>query len=332
MSDTTGRMLELLATLQTGRRFSGRDLSARLGVSARTLRRDIDRLRAYGYPVTTQPGPTGYYQLAAGRTLPPLVLDDDEAVATLIALALLGATTTDEPPANGHTAIGAAADRAFGKIDQFLPTRLRLRAEAVRASLEAAPLIAPSVDAELLALLGAAAGAHERVNFDYIDKSGARTARRVEPYRQVNLHLRWYLLAWDLDRGDWRTFRLDRISNAMATGARFTARPLPAESGLAYLRAGLTARRYRAVAVVDASAAAIRDALKFQDCDIEALGADRSRVITRVDSFEWLVLQLALTGADFVIEEPAEFRDRCRDLGERLLRAATPQVRTAPEA
>ncbi|WP_280485761.1 helix-turn-helix transcriptional regulator [Nocardia cyriacigeorgica] len=231
MPDTTGRMLELLATLQTGRRYSGRDLSARLGVSARTLRRDIDRLRAYGYPVTTQTGPTGYYQLAAGRTLPPLVLDDDEAVATLIALALLGATSTDDPPADGHTDIGAAADRAFGKIDQFLPTRLRLRAEAVRASLEAAPLIAPAVDAELLALLGAAAGAHERVNFDYTDKSGARTARRVEPYRQVNLHLRWYLLAWDLDRGDWRTFRLDRISNAMATGARLTARGLPAENG-----------------------------------------------------------------------------------------------------
>ncbi|WP_256673450.1 helix-turn-helix transcriptional regulator [Nocardia cyriacigeorgica] len=323
MSDTTGRMLELLATLQTGRRYSGRDLSARLGVSARTLRRDIDRLRSYGYPVTTQPGPTGYYQLAAGRTLPPLVLDDDEAVATLIALALLGATGTDEPPANAHTDIGAAADRAFGKIDQFLPTRLRLRAEAVRASLEAAPLIAPAVDAELLALLGAAAGAHERVRFDYIDKSGARSTRRVEPYRQVNLHLRWYLLAWDLDRADWRTFRLDRITDAVATGARFTPRPLPAESGIAYLRAGLTARRYRAVAVVDAPAATIRDALKFQDCDIEALGADQSRVVTRVDSFEWLVLQLALTGADFTIEEPVEFRDRCRELGERLLRAAT---------
>ncbi|WP_280485721.1 WYL domain-containing protein [Nocardia cyriacigeorgica] len=125
---------------------------------------------------------------------------------------------------------------------------------------------------------------------------------------------------------------LDLISTAWPTGAGFPARGLPAESGLAYLRAGLTARRYRAVVVVDASAAAIRDALKFQDCDIESLGSDRSRVITRVDSFEWLVLQLALIGADFVIEEPDEFRDRCRDLGERLLRAAAPKVRAAPEA
>ncbi|WP_256671642.1 helix-turn-helix transcriptional regulator [Nocardia cyriacigeorgica] len=324
MSDTTGRMLELLATLQTGRRFSGRDLSARLEVSPRTLRRDVDRLRAYGYPVTTQPGPTGYYQLAAGRTLPPLVLDDDESVATLIALALLGATTPDALHATARSDIGAAADRAFGKIDQFLPTRLRLRAEAVRSSLEAAPLAAPSVDTELLSLLGATAAGHEHVRFDYADKSGATSTRRVEPYRQVNLHLRWYLLAWDLDRADWRTFRIDRITAAVAIGTRFTPRPLPAESGLAYLRAGLSTRRYRAVATVDAPAATIRDALKFQDCDIEALSADRSRVITRVDSFEWLVLQLALVGADFVIEEPAEFGDRCRELGERLQHAAGP--------
>ncbi|WP_245722033.1 helix-turn-helix transcriptional regulator [Nocardia crassostreae] len=323
MPDVTRRMLELLAQLQTGRRFSGRELAGRLDISPRTLRRDVERLREYSYPVTTQPGPSGFYRLAAGRTLPPLVLDDEEAVATLVGLDLLGATAPAEP--EGHADMGTAADRAFGKIDQFLPKRLRPQVGALRATVEAAPLAAPAVDPEALTALGVAAARHEVVTFDYTGRSGRTTPRRVEPYRQVHMHLRWYLLAWDIERGDWRTFRLDRVTGITSTAAPFTPRPLPARSAADYLREGLTAGRHRAVVTVETSASAVADALKFQDCDIEPLSPTRCRVTVRVDSFEWMVLTIAFLGVDFHIEEPADFRDRSLELADRLRTAATPQ-------
>lgn len=319
MPDVTRRMLALLAQLQTGRRFAGGELAARLEVSPRTLRRDVERLREYGYPVTTQPGPSGFYQLTAGRTLPPLVLDDDEAVATLVGLALLG--SAGPPEGDGHAGIAAAADRAFGKIDQFLPKRLRPRVTALRATVEAAPQSAPAVDPEALAALGLAAARHELVTFDYTGRTGRVSRRRVEPYRQVHLHLRWYLLAWDIGRADWRSFRLDRMSGIAATTVPFDPRPLPARSGAEYLREGITAPRHRAVVTVEAAAAAVRDVLRFQDCEIDVVAAARCRVVTWVDSFEWLLVNIALTGAEFTIEQPAEFRERSRELAERLWEA-----------
>ncbi|MGI5229769.1 helix-turn-helix transcriptional regulator [Actinoallomurus sp. CA-142502] len=318
----THRTLELLAHLQTGRRFSGEELAARLDVSPRTLRRDVERLREYGYPVTTRPGPSGFYQLSAGRTLPPLILDDDEVVATLAGLALLGSTTAPDSAADSRGGIGPAADRAYGKIDQFLPKRLRPRVTAFRATVEAAPQFAPNVDADVLAILGSASARHERVTFTYTSRTGGTTARRVEPYRQVHFRLRWYLLAWDLDRADWRTFRLDRVSAISATGTPFTPRPLPARSAAAYLREEVSAGRHQAVVVVDAPPAMVGDALRFQDFDLVPLPGGRSRVTAWVDSFEWLTLNLVPIGADFLIEEPAEFRDRCRELASRLKRAA----------
>ncbi|MEV0248627.1 WYL domain-containing protein [Nocardia sp. NPDC050712] len=322
MADVTRRMLELLAQLQTGRRFSGQDLAARLEVSPRTLRRDVERLREYGYPVTTQPGPSGFYRLAAGRTLPPLVLDDDEAVATLVSLALLGATAPREPvDGNGFA---PAADRAFGKLDQFLPQRLRPAVAALRDTVETAPQNAPAVRPEAVATLGTAAARHEYVGFTYLDRDGQVTRRRVEPYRAIHLHLRWYLLAWDPEPADWRTFRLDRIDEITTTASHFAPRPLPAASGAEYLREGLSAPRHRAVVTVEAPAAAVADVLKFQDCEIETLGPDRCRLRTRVDSFEWLILQVGLIGVDFVLEQPAEFRDRAIELADRLCRAAAP--------
>ncbi|MCC3317730.1 helix-turn-helix transcriptional regulator [Nocardia africana] len=326
----TRRLLDLLAYLQTGRRYTGAELAARLETSPRTVRRDVERLREYGYPVATQPGPGGFYQLTAGRILPPLVFDDDEAVATVVALGMLAATSEprggEEAQRSSETQrssdIGAAALRAFGKIDQLLPKRLRGRANAVRATVETAAVAAPAVDAAVLALVARAAAGHEHLDFDYRIRAGVLARRRVEPYRQVYQHLRWYLLAWDRDRGDWRTFRLDRIAEIAATGTFFEPRPLPAETAAGYLRRELTAGRHRAVVTVAAAATAVADILKFQDCDIESRGPRRCRITTWVDSFEWLVLNLALLDADFVIEEPAEFRDRCRALAARLDRAA----------
>ncbi|GAA4616749.1 helix-turn-helix transcriptional regulator [Saccharopolyspora hordei] len=316
MSDVTRRLLELLAHLQTGRRFSGRELAARLETSPRTLRRDVERLRDYGYPVTTQPGPGGYYQLAAGQALPPMVFDDEEAVATVVGLGVLAASA---PDAGG---IGSAADRAFGKVDQVLPKRLRARATAVRATVEAAAQAVPPVGADALATLAAAAARHEHATFRYTSRDGSTSQRRVEPYRQVHLHLRWYLLAWDRDRADWRTFRLDRISDITVPGTRFDPRPLPAESAAEYLRDKLAEPRHRTVVLVDAPADRVADALKFADLAIEPLGTDRCRITTWVDSFEWLVLNLAFLDADFTVEKPEHFRARCRDLATRLAHAA----------
>ncbi|WP_232851544.1 helix-turn-helix transcriptional regulator [Nocardia acididurans] len=324
MPDVTRRMLLLLTQLQTGRRFTGQELAGRLAVSPRTLRRDVERLRDYGYPVSTQPGPSGFYQLAAGRTLPPLVLDDDEAIATLVGLALLGSTSSPDP--DERAGIGAAAARAFGKIDQFLPKRLRPRATALRATVEAAPQTAPAVDPEALTTLGLAASRHELVTFDYTGRGGRDSHRRVEPYRQVHLHLRWYLLAWDTERADWRTFRLDRVRDLTTTAVPFTPRPLPARSAADYLRAGITAGRYRAVVTVAAPASEVADRLKFQDCDIESLGPARCRVTVWVDSFEWLVLTLAFLDVDFVIDEPAQFRARSRELAQRLRAAGSARL------
>lgn len=338
----TRRLLDLLAYLQTGRRYTGAELAARLETSPRTVRRDVERLREYGYPVATQPGPGGFYQLTAGRILPPLVFDDDEAVATVVALGMLAATSEPqgqgEPQRSSETHrsaatqrslatqrpsdIGAAALRAFGKIDQLLPKRLRGRANAVRATVETAAVAAPAVDAAVLALVARAAAEHEHLDFDYRTRAGVLARRRVEPYRQVYQHLRWYLLAWDHDRGDWRTFRLDRIAEIVATGTFFEPRPRPAESAAGYLRRELTAGRHRAVVTVAAAATAVADILKFQDCDIESRGPQRCRITTWVDSFEWLVLNLTFLDADFVIEEPPAFRDRCRALAARLDRAA----------
>lgn len=319
----TGRLLDLLAALQTGRRLSGGDLASRLRVSPRTVRRDVERLREYGYPVATQPGPSGYYQLSVGTRLPPMVFDDDEAVATLVGLAILAASEDGlrgEPDA--PDGIDVAADRAFGKIDQLLPQRLRPRAAAVRATVEATPRRTPHLAAGLLAALSDAAAACEVVTFNYTAKDGAESERRVEPYRQVHDNLRWYLLAWDLRRDDWRTFRLDRVESLGRTGRRFTPRALPADSGSAFLRVNRTAPRHRVVLTVDAPAETVGDALRFQVIEFDRLDAGRCRITARVDSFDWLIVRMALLGVEFVIEDPAEFADRCGALGQRMLRAS----------
>ncbi|OEU88212.1 transcriptional regulator [Streptomyces abyssalis] len=359
MADVTERMLALLSTLQTGRRFSGQELTRRLSVSPRTLRRDVDRLRGYGYPVRTQPGPGGYYRLAAGRTMPPLVLDDDEAVATLLALASLAAT---EPPAEGPRSAGTgrsdeggqaeggradsgraeggqaggsgiddAATRAYGKLDQFLPARLRPRLASIRSSLETSPQHAPSVTAQQLGTAAEAIAHRETMSFTYTDARGERTDRRVEPYRQVHHLLRWYLLAWDLEREDWRVFRLDRITGPLRTGDRYEPRPLPAESAAEYLRQGLNRGRQHVGVLVEAPAADVADALKFQDAEIHAVSDSRTRVSLALDSWQWLVLNLAFLDADFRISSGTQLAESCRTFGRRLLSAATPEAADAPD-
>ncbi|MBB6568697.1 WYL domain-containing protein [Kribbella sandramycini] len=319
MADVTARMLALLSTLQTGREFSGDELVQRLGVSPRTLRRDVDRLRSYGYPVQTQPGPGGYYRLAAGRTMPPLVLDDDEAVATLLALASLGSVGSAS-----EGGLDAAATRAYGKVDQFLPLRLRERAVSVRASVETSHQAAPSVPAEQLGELADAIGKQQTISFDYLNARGEQAIRRVEPHRQIHHLLRWYLLAWDLDRADWRVFRVDRLRDLRRSTTRFTARPLPAESATAYLRQGLQKAKHTVRVTIDAPAETVIDAFKYQDADIRPLDPQHTELTLALDSWHWLLLPLASLEADFhLTQAPPEFLAAYRTFGDRFRAAIT---------
>jgi predicted DNA-binding transcriptional regulator YafY len=308
MADVTERTLALLAELQTGRAFAGDDLAARLGVSPRTLRRDVDRLRGYGYPVETQPGPGGFYRLASGRAMPPLLLDDDEAVATLLGLAILGGAASSAP-------LPDAAARAYAKVDQYLPARLRPRAAALRASLEASPTLAPGTSAETVAALATAIHHRQVVTFGY---SGA--TRRVEPHRQIHRAMRWYLLAWDTDRHDWRVFRTYRVTALDRLAVTFTPRPLPADSGIDYLRRGFDRHRDRVVLTVDAPPAAVADALRHHDVELTPAPDSATRVVVRLDSWQWLVLSLAFLDADFTVEEPAAVREALKRFGDRLRR------------
>ncbi|NUR85014.1 MAG: YafY family transcriptional regulator [Nonomuraea sp.] len=316
MADVTQRMLALLTLFQTGRAFSGDELVTRLDVSPRTLRRDVDRLRAYGYPVETRPGPGGHYRLTAGAAMPPLVLDDDEAVATLLGLATLAATGSAE-----EGSVDEAATRAYGKVDQYLPRRLRPRVAQLRASLETGAARAPSVSAGVLASLGEAIQHRRLVTFDYTRKDGTVTARRAEPYRHLHHHLRWYLLAYDTGRDDWRVFRADRISDLRISSRAFDPRPLPATSGLGYLRQGLNKERERVVLTVDAPLTAVADAFTHQETELTALDDERTEVVVHLDTWQWLLLALAFMEAPFTVEEPPAFREALHAFGARLMGA-----------
>lgn len=332
MADVTERMLALLSTLQSGRSFGGAELTQRLGVSARTLRRDVDRLRGYGYPVQTQPGPGGFYRLVAGQAMPPLVLDDDEAVATILGLASLAAgvaaTSSSGAPASaeasdaaGDTSLEHAATRAFGKLDQLLPTRLRSRVSAIRSTLETSPQSAPSVTASRIAALAEATSAQEVVTFDYVNARGEPSARRVEPHRQVHHLMRWYLLGWDLGREDWRVFRLDRISDVVRTGARFMPRSLPGDSALDYLREGFAGTGHRVRLRVHAPVTRVLDALKHEDAEITAVDAVTTDVSFHVDAWQWMLRPLTLLDADFELDAEPEMLDGLGRFAERLLGA-----------
>ena len=316
MADVTERMLALLATLQSGRSFSGPELAERLGVSGRTLRRDISRLRGYGYPVRTQPGPGGHYLLAAGAALPPLTFDDDEAVATLVALASFAG---DGPIAAG--AVQDAATRAYATLDQFLPARLRPRLAALRSSLETSDAGAPPVSAGQLAVLGEAIAGHEIVTFDYTNAQQVSSQRRVEPYRHVHHLLRWYLLAWDVGRADWRVFRLDRVDDLRRTGRQFTPRPLPAASALDYLRQGLHRDRRPVSVLVEAPAQRVLEVFSFDDVEVQQIDETRTRLTVAIDTWQRLVLGLAFLGADFSVSADSELAEPFREFGARLFAA-----------
>ncbi|WP_406201699.1 YafY family transcriptional regulator [Kitasatospora sp. NBC_01560] len=318
MTDTPARLLNLLSLLQTPREWPGSELADRLRVSARTIRRDIDRLRALGYPVEATMGAVGGYRLVAGTAMPPLLLDDEEAVAIAVGLRA-GA---------GHAVVGIeeASVRALGKLLQVLPGRLRHRVGALNAA--TVPLLTgdgATVEPEDLTVLAGAVTARERLRFDYRAGDGAETRRQVEPERLVSAGRRWYLVGFDLDRDDWRLFRVDRLSRPFATGVRFTPRRLPAEDAAAYVASKL--RRPAPVYTVDATlhapAAEVRRRLHgATDSSVEPIDADTCRLHSRADSLEWLSMRLLMLGCEFEVHEPPELHAHLRALAARANRAA----------
>lgn len=221
MSAISARVLELLTLLQSRRHWSGQELARRLEVSPRTLRRDVESLQDLGYPITTTRGTGGGYQLAPGGSLPPLVLNEDEAAAVVIAL--------KEAATGTHPTEATAAVSALAKIVQVLPAKIRRRVDSLqRMATLPGPYGTPAaVDTTVLTTFALAARDHETVIFDYTDSKGASTSRRVQPHHVVSLNQRLYLIAHALDRADWRIFRIDRASNAQRTRQIFTPRPLP---------------------------------------------------------------------------------------------------------
>jgi biotin operon repressor BirA-like protein len=317
MAATSSRTLRLLSLLQGRRHWSGEELARRLGVSVRTLRRDVDRLRELGYPVEAQRGVDGGYALAPGAALPPLVLDDDEAVA--LAIGLQAAATS---PVAG---MADTSVRALAKVVQVMPARLRRRVEALRTMTVPAGWgsgQAPDVDPGALTTAALACRDAERIAFTYTAADGARGERSVEPHRLVSLGRRWYLVGYDLDRGDWRTFRLDRVAGVRGTGARFGPRRFPAEDAAAYVRSriGAVTVQYDVEAVVAAPAADVRRRIG-RWARVEELPGDRCRVRMDADDLTWPALALAMTGAPFTQVSPPAMVDHLRDLAGRYAAA-----------
>ncbi|GAB3755206.1 helix-turn-helix transcriptional regulator [Microlunatus parietis] len=317
MGDPSERLLNLLSLLQTPRDWSGTELARRLAVTTRTVRRDIDRLRALGYPVQAAMGPDGGYRLVAGTAMPPLLLDDDEAVAIAIGLRIAAGQAV--------TGIEETAVRALAKLEQVLPKRLRRRVGTLGAATVPFTLRDdPSVDPDLLTRLAGLIENTERLRFDYVAADGSSTDRNVEPRSLVAQTGQWYLLGYDLDRGDWRTFRVDRIGTLRPTGHRFRPRDLPAESVEALVRRQVYARAPVYRAVVTLAAPVDRVARRFGGRDGLTPEGDGCRYVSHEDTIEFLAFRLFRLDCEFVVHEPPELINYLRRLSERSLRAAGP--------
>ncbi|QCX75594.1 Bifunctional ligase/repressor BirA [Streptomyces sp. YIM 121038] len=317
MLETSARLLRLLSLLQAHREWSGADLAERLGVTARTIRRDVDRLRELGYPVNASPGTGGGYQLGAGAQLPPLLLDDDEAVAVAVGLRTAAG--------QGIEGIGESSVRALGKLEQVLPGRLRSRVGALNAF--TVPMLhAPrqqAVDAAVLTDLAAVCRDSERLRFDYLDHGGGSSRRTVEPHRLVCTERRWYLVAWDLDRQDWRTFRADRITPRPPHGPRCAPRTPPADDLAAYVSRGVSTRAYAEQSTVRlfVSLEEATQRVKPLDGTLEAETEHTCLLRTGAASLEFLVFHVLFLGFEFEVVEPVAVLDRIRSLRDVLSRA-----------
>jgi predicted DNA-binding transcriptional regulator YafY len=313
MVDTSARLLRLLSIMQTRTDWTGPELADRLGVTVRTVRRDVARLRTLGYPVTATPGLAGGYRLGAGSRLPPLLLDDDEAVAVVLSLRT----------ATSHTVTGIAETslRALAKLERVLPSRLRQRAAALRLATVPLGGQAPTVAPELLTLIAEACQDQRRLTFGYRDHAGAVSVRTVQPHRLVHTGRRWYLVARDDDRDGWRTFRADRIDGPRPTGGRFTLDDPPDAAAFVAEAISAAPYRYRARVLVRAPAATVAERVPPTTGIVEAVDQDSCLLTTGADSLPMMALHLALLGPDFTVLEPPELIAELGTMAGRLHRA-----------
>ncbi|WP_235736540.1 helix-turn-helix transcriptional regulator [Nocardioides alcanivorans] len=322
MANTSARMLRLLSLLQTHRYWPGGELADRLEVSGRTLRRDIDRLRDLGYPVDAVRGVAGGYQLQAGGQLPPLLLEDEEAVAIAIGLRTAAAGTVQ--------GLQESSLQALTKVVSLMPPRLRRRIDALQSQTTPAPSWGPPIDANALITLAQGCRDDETVRFGYTAREGVETRRHVEPFGLASLGSRWYLVGWCRERHDWRSFRVDRITAPSLTGTRFRPRELPADDALAFVRAGIRSVpkkydvRVRFAAPVETVAAAVG-----RWATITPAG-DGALMVMQADDFFWPLSVVATIDAEFTIESPPELVEAIADSAARLTRAAA-HPSTSPE-
>ncbi|CAM3312179.1 YafY family protein [Kibdelosporangium persicum] len=309
MPKTSGRLLSMLSLLQARRDWPGALLAERLQVSQRTVRRDVDRLRELGYPIAAIKGPDGGYRLDAGTDLPPLLFDDEQAVALAVALQITSGV------------IGEAAARALNTVRQVMPARLRRRIDTLRVSAVERPN--PPVDSGVLMALSAAVHAREVLRFDYATTDGP--PRQVQPHHLVTWGGRWYLVAWDLDRDDWRTFRVDRITPRVPTGPRFTPRELPGGDVAAFV-----ANRFqgsdsgwpcRGEVILDLPADVV--STYTRDAVVEELGPDRCRLLAGAWSWPALAAMIGRFDADIEVVGPPELKAAFARLARRYAKAAT---------
>lgn len=315
MLETSARLLQLLSLLQIRREWTGQALAERMEVTERTVRRDIGKLRTLGYPINASPGVAGGYQLGAGAALPPLLLDDNEAIAVA-----LGLGTVAAGPVAG---VGEASVRALAKLEQVLPARLRPKFAALKASISTIAGPASAVDPTVLTALSTGIAARRVQDFTYQASDGASTRRSVEPYRLVDSGPRWYLVAWDLGKEDWRTFRVDRMASVPEARQRFAHRPLPATDLAAYVQEATTRSPYRYDLHVRIHAPVNMVAERI-GASTAQLECDGGATMVRMgwDSLEDPLAELAAFGWEFDILAPARLRDAARAMAERLGRAA----------
>jgi predicted DNA-binding transcriptional regulator YafY len=315
MLETSARLLRLLSLLQAQPDWPGAELAARLDVDVRTVRRDVERLRTLGYPVHATSGVAGGYRLGAGAALPPLLLDDDEAVAVVV-----GLRTAAGGSVSGIEEISL---RALAKLEKVLPTRLRHRVNALNAATVSLTGPGSGIDVRVLTVIAGACRDHERLRFDYGPHDGKPAERTVEPLRLACTAHRWYLLAFDLDRDDWRTFRVDRMAGIPATSFRFTPREPPAEDVAAYISRSISTAPYqhRFRLLVHAPAEVVAREVPPTVGLIEALDEHRCVLHTGSSKIDEVPFYLAQQEFDFEVDGPPELVDRLRAVADRFSRA-----------
>lgn len=311
MLETSARLLRLLGLLQTPRDWTGAELGQRLEVDVRTVRRDIQKLRNLGYPVHATPGAAGY-RLGAGMKLPPLLLDDEEAVAVAIGLRTAASGTV--------TGIEETSLRALAKLEQVLPSRVRQRVNLLHSVTVTVPAVGPTVDPDVLTVLAAVCRDHQRLRFDYRSHDGTDSVRDTEPHRLVHTGRRWYLIGWDTDRRDWRTYRVDRLHPRIPTGPRFTPRPAPDINLAGYLTHGVSTApyRYQVRITLHAPAATAAERIPPTVGVIEAIDPHTCLLHTGSNSLDELAIYVASFGFRLQIHQPPELIAHIRDLATRL--------------